>query len=155
MKDKLVMFLPFALVALLVLVNACDSRAQAAPPAARLARQLPPDAAARAAARREYAEAMRSLFRAVGIADGHSRKINDVQPSSLSAKKNIQRFFTQALEYTGYERYLANIRCEQGEGSVRSCRVKYRPLKNFRTDGFHDAVHQRGEFQCAWRGLHF
>ena len=69
MKDKLVMFLPFALVALLVLVNACDSRAQAAPPAPRLARQLPPEAAARAAARREYAEAMRSLFRAVGVVD--------------------------------------------------------------------------------------
>lgn len=69
MKDKLVMFLPFALVALLVLVNACDSRADAAPPAPRLARQLPPEAAARAAARREYAEASRALFRAVGIVD--------------------------------------------------------------------------------------
>ena len=69
MKNTIAMFLPFCLAALLIIVNACDSRAQAAAPAQRLARQLPPAAAARAAARREYAAALRALFRTVGIVE--------------------------------------------------------------------------------------
>ena len=86
--DRLPMF-GLALIALVsmtgIVRDGCCARAASEVPPPRLARSVPPEAAARAAVRARHNEALRELFSAVGVPSGSGPGAVEARSAAISA----------------------------------------------------------------------